>query len=325
MRGPVGMLALVGLLCAVGAARADVTVAPCPGDCGLDRVVGIAELVKAVETALDGAREAECGADLDGDGAVTIDELIRLVGLALTGCPPLLEGGVYDIDARGQSDPSGGFNKSGAIVVDPAHGGVSGRLHFSPLESYDLTFAALPDGSLSLDGNGFIEGDIAVGITGHARLTTHDEVLELRGVLDVDTFLGGGQLDFVAHRPRAGTASAYSGTYQMSLQHPQSSASRFELSVEVPPSGIATCGATQDRSLDGTVLAELPAVTCLVSPSGWFRYVTPYAVPVPPVVPLQVWGALSADPGVVTRGSYYIALFPTIYDSGAWQAQHLAP
>jgi hypothetical protein len=319
----VSMLALAALLGAAGSARADVAAVPCPGDCGLDGVVGVDDLVKAVAAALGGSRPIACHADLDADGALTIGELVRLVGLALTGCPPLLEPGVYDFDARSDIDPSGGFNKSGILVVDPAHGAVSGELDFGVLESYALGFAAQSDGSLRFAGSGVTGGDIVVSVNGTARLTPHDDVLELRGGLDLDLFLGGAHLDFVASRPRAGTAAAYGGTYAVMLQHPQSSPSRIELPVDVPPSGIATCGATQDRSLDGQVLAELPAVHCLLSASGRFSYLTTYDAAGADDLALQVSGVLSAGAGAVTHGVYYIASFPLVDDSGAWQAEHL--
>jgi len=325
MRGLLGILALAVLLCAVGAVRAGVAAGQCPGDCGRDGMVGVDDLIEAVVAALGGPLRVDCAVDLDGDGAVAIDELVRLVGLALNGCAPLLDAGVYDIDARGQSDPSGGFNRAGVVVLEPSPGGASGELYFGLLESYFIGLAAQPDGSVALSGSGVTGGDIVVTISGSARLTQHDDVVELGGILDVDTFIGGAHLDFVARRPRAGTPAAYGGTYQVALQHPESSPSRLDLPVSVPPSGMATCAAAQDRSLDGAVLAELAAASCVVSPSGRFRYLTPYDAPGRGDLPLQMWGTLSADPGVITRGMYYIAAFPIVDESGAWQAEHLLP
>lgn len=61
---------------------------PCPGDCDRDGAVGIAELVLAVNIALDRAEVTACAAvDTDGSGSVTIAELIAAVRSALAGCP----------------------------------------------------------------------------------------------------------------------------------------------------------------------------------------------------------------------------------------------
>jgi ELWxxDGT repeat protein len=59
----------------------------CDGDCGRDGVVSVADLVTAVNVALDNAPLASCTSiDLDGGGEVTIDELVLAVGAALEGC-----------------------------------------------------------------------------------------------------------------------------------------------------------------------------------------------------------------------------------------------
>ncbi|MDX2170669.1 MAG: PQQ-dependent sugar dehydrogenase [Deltaproteobacteria bacterium] len=63
----------------------------CPGDCDGDGTVAIAELVRAVDLALDGGTLAACAAaDGNGDDQLTVDELIDAVGAALDGCPPPL-------------------------------------------------------------------------------------------------------------------------------------------------------------------------------------------------------------------------------------------
>jgi len=59
----------------------------CTGDCDDNRVVAIAELVRAVNIALGGQPVSVCPqADPDGDERVTVAELIRCVGRALDGC-----------------------------------------------------------------------------------------------------------------------------------------------------------------------------------------------------------------------------------------------
>lgn len=65
------------------------TVVPpdCAGDCDDNGAVSIAELIRAVNIALEISDVANCrAADVNGDGRVTIAELIRAVGSALNGC-----------------------------------------------------------------------------------------------------------------------------------------------------------------------------------------------------------------------------------------------
>ncbi len=60
---------------------------PCAGDCDGDGTVNVAELIRAVNIALDALPISQCTAvDADGNGSVTIDELVRAVGSALQGC-----------------------------------------------------------------------------------------------------------------------------------------------------------------------------------------------------------------------------------------------
>jgi hypothetical protein len=60
----------------------------CPGDCSGDGVVGVNELVTAVNINLGSRPVESCpAADLNGDGRVAINELISAVRSALEGCP----------------------------------------------------------------------------------------------------------------------------------------------------------------------------------------------------------------------------------------------
>jgi len=62
-------------------------VTACPGDCDGNGTVSIAELVRAVNIALQNDTVANCrAADVNGDGRVTINELIQAVNSALQGC-----------------------------------------------------------------------------------------------------------------------------------------------------------------------------------------------------------------------------------------------
>jgi hypothetical protein len=61
----------------------------CPGDCGGDGRVDIAEILTAVAIALENRSVAPCvRADGNGDGRVSIDEIMGGVGSALNGCRP---------------------------------------------------------------------------------------------------------------------------------------------------------------------------------------------------------------------------------------------
>jgi hypothetical protein len=61
--------------------------ADCPGDCDASGRVSIAELVRAVNIALEaGSIDACPAADRDRNGRVTVDELVQAVNAALSGC-----------------------------------------------------------------------------------------------------------------------------------------------------------------------------------------------------------------------------------------------
>lgn len=64
-----------------------------PADCDRDGVVGIADLITAVDLALLRGRLEKCSsADTNGDEIVSVDELVGAVGSALVNCPRLSEG-----------------------------------------------------------------------------------------------------------------------------------------------------------------------------------------------------------------------------------------
>ncbi len=76
-------LALVALLVSVAPARA-----ACAGDCGLDGVVAVNELITGVGIALGSLPLGACAnLDVDGDQNVTVNELVAAVQHALFGCP----------------------------------------------------------------------------------------------------------------------------------------------------------------------------------------------------------------------------------------------
>ncbi len=61
----------------------------CVGDCNLDRMVAVNELIVGVNIALGSGQLTNCpGFDTNGDEMVSINELIVAVNNALTGCPP---------------------------------------------------------------------------------------------------------------------------------------------------------------------------------------------------------------------------------------------
>jgi hypothetical protein len=69
------------------ATRTSPPVEDCVGDCSVDRVVTVGELVRAVNIALGILSMDACqGVDTDGDGAVSVDELLRAVLASIASC-----------------------------------------------------------------------------------------------------------------------------------------------------------------------------------------------------------------------------------------------
>ena len=89
------------------------TAQSCPGDCNVDDVVTVSELVRAVRIALGDAAVDVCeAADTDGDLAISIAELVAAVNRALRGC----DGGQRTAFVIATDFSSGSF---GTIELDP--------------------------------------------------------------------------------------------------------------------------------------------------------------------------------------------------------------
>src|SRR4029453_6945926 len=79
-------LAALGVAALLAAPRC-ATAQSCTGDCNVDGMVAINELILGVNIALGSAAVAGCTAlDRDGDGSVLISDLIDAVNRALNGC-----------------------------------------------------------------------------------------------------------------------------------------------------------------------------------------------------------------------------------------------
>jgi len=63
--------------------------AACPGDCNLDGVVTVDEVLRMVNIALGNIDVSLCDSgDANGNGEITVDEILTAVNNALNGCPP---------------------------------------------------------------------------------------------------------------------------------------------------------------------------------------------------------------------------------------------
>jgi len=63
-------------------------VASCPGDCDGDALVGVDEVLRGVNIALNVLLVTACPPfDTNASGTVEIDEIIAAVDAALSGCP----------------------------------------------------------------------------------------------------------------------------------------------------------------------------------------------------------------------------------------------
>jgi hypothetical protein len=301
------MLALVVL-----GARADASPS-CPGDCDADGAVGIAELIAAIDQGLGRVSTAGCDEfDLDGDGAVEIHEILQLVRTALAGCLARLTG-VYDVVGSGIALV---LENSGSLTID---------IRFNILQSLRLKTRPGSDGSITMEGLAVEQGDIALPAQGTGRAVRSEEGVEISGMVNIGEPITPGRIEsFTLRRPRDGTPAVFNGTHRFALAHdsPNSFESHLDLPITVPPSGRATCAAT-DEVRNGTVIAHLPASECWVSPQGRLRYRAEYDDGDPRYrVPLQMEGALSEGPNAGS-GTFWIALFPRVRGHGAWSAEKI--
>lgn len=301
--------------------------ARCGGDCNGDGAITIDELVAAVAEALGNAGVRCPSVDRNGDGNVQIDDLIALVAGALEGCglTSLASiGGIYDVAAT-QTSSTAAFDRSGLANVEHEGNRLVVSIIFDLLDSVTLTAEVPLDGrDLVFDGGGIEGGDIGFSAEGSGAFSAAGELIRLDAVIDVDSFISGpSRITARITRPRSGTPPIFGGTHVLELQHTRYSASppyttRIELPIDVPPSGRSACGATQDVGADNAVLASLPAVECWVSPSGRFNYYARYENGDEYPLPLQLLGTLSTGSSNPPPGSFYIAAFPSVSESGSW-------
>jgi hypothetical protein len=299
----------------------------CARDCNDDGAITVEELISAVREALGSTPAGGCPSfDRDGDGRVDIDELIRLVLAALRGCAlqsdlqSTLEG-VYDANGT-KTDSFGTQPRAGMALVRYFDGRLQVSVEFGIGETLEFSAYPVGEGALELEGGGIESGDIAFGAHGRGTVTSGEAGSRIETVLELGGSATGGRrrLALTLERPAAGTPSELGGTYLLRLEHDPVSDPPFEseiaLDVEVPASGRARCGATQDVGMDDVVLAELPAGECQVSPLGRFAYVTPYDHG--EALPIQLFGHLPAGDG--GEGSFLIGAFPLVRDHGIWHA-----
>lgn len=107
------------------------------GDCDLDEVVAVNEVVAAVNVALGEQPLPVCGdADIDGDRKVSVDEIVRAVGAALGGIPP-----------RVGLDPRAALEYVSLVYNDPLVLRYDEPLTFDSVNGSDrtLTYCALYD------------------------------------------------------------------------------------------------------------------------------------------------------------------------------------
>lgn len=299
----------------------------CDRDCNDDGAITVEELISAVREALGNSPAVGCGSfDRDGNGNIDIDELIRLVVAALRGCafPSDLQSsleGVYDVSGT-ETDSFGTEARAGMALVAYFNGRLQVSVEFWIGETLELSAYPVGEGALELEGGGVESGDLYFGAHGRGTVTSGDAGSRIETVIELGSSIASAprRLALTLERPAAGTPSELGGAYLLRLKHGPPSDPPFEseiaLDVEVPPSGRARCGATQDVGLDDVVLAELPAGECRVSPLGRFAYVTPYDHD--EVFPIHLFGHLPA--GDAGEGSFLIGAFPIVLDHGIWHA-----
>lgn len=94
-------------------------VAACTGDCSVDGVVTVDEIIQGVNIALGSASLSQCSAfDADGGGGVTVDELVTAVNNALRGCSLFSPGRYSAIFALGFQSATVDFTVANDGSVD---------------------------------------------------------------------------------------------------------------------------------------------------------------------------------------------------------------
>jgi hypothetical protein len=301
LTGVILMLVVVTVLPARAGASAS-----CPGDCNGDGAVGIEELIAALDRGLGRSSPAGCDEfDLGGDGTVEIHEILQLVRTALAGCPGDLAG-VYDVDDAGVAQV---LEREGTLVIE---------IEYSILTSLSLETRPGSDDTFTMEGWGIESGDLRFTAEGSGRVVRSETGVEISGTVSIHGFRDRTET-FTLRRPRDGTPAIYEGTHRFRLSHVNGSESRIDLGIAVPPSGRAMCAAAEDVR-DDTVIAELPATECWVSPQGRFRYSAPYDDDRPHfIVPLQIEGVLPGSS--FGTGTFWIASFPRVLGRGTWSAE----
>ena len=108
----------------------------CVGDCNGNGVVGISELIVAVNIAIGDRDLADCPvADANGNGMVSIGELITAVNNSLNGCP--IAGATDTPTSTPTVTPTATATPTTAPAIGP-------QIHLFALAAADVTLAATP-------------------------------------------------------------------------------------------------------------------------------------------------------------------------------------
>src|SRR5262249_40104478 len=149
------------------------------------------------------------------------------------------------------------FDRGGLAYVERQGDHIVGDIIFDLLDSVALTADVPVDGSdLTFAGGGYTGGDIAFSAEGGGAVSTGGALIRLDAVIDIDSSITGpSHITARITRPSSGTPSSYGGAHVLALEHTFYSAdppysSSIEMRIDVPPSGRATCGATQDVGAD---------------------------------------------------------------------------
>jgi hypothetical protein len=281
------------------------------------------ELVAAVRVALGESAENACASfDGDGDGTVSVNDLVTLVFNALVGCIEMDLSrvvGVYDAQASGSTRGGPGL----AVIERRGNNNLRIDADFGIGESLGLDARQVAHGRFDLDGGGITAGDLAYRVRGNGTLTKGTDGSRFVATFNVGQGPTMESFTVTLERPAAGTPTDYSGTYRLRLQHSGRPVPPFtssiDMSVAVDQSGRATCAATRDVSDDDTVLADLAAAECPLSPRGRFSYRSPYESGGDFIESLFLSGELVRTGGE-GAGFFSIGQPPFNSDSGIWQS-----